>query len=127
MLKYFKFGQNVWRHKKKLNLETKKILHESFVRCHITYCLAVWGSAAQNSLQQLNKNLKKVWRDMSSGKQHTLNRLQKLKVLKLEDELQIKEQLLVWSWEKNNIPTSLKTLLVKAMRNYFFFSNSLSK
>jgi hypothetical protein len=35
----------LWRHRKKLNIETKKLIYESFVQSHILYCLTVWGGA----------------------------------------------------------------------------------
>jgi hypothetical protein len=52
----------LWRHKKKLNLETQKLIYESFVRSHLLYCLTVWGSARAEALRPLVKLLKKIWK-----------------------------------------------------------------
>jgi hypothetical protein len=34
----------LWRYKNKLANIMKKTVYESFIRCHVTYCLAVWGA-----------------------------------------------------------------------------------
>jgi len=36
----------LWRYRKELNLSSKKVLYESFVRCHILYGLNIWGGAS---------------------------------------------------------------------------------
>jgi len=38
----------LWRYTKNLTLNMKKTLYECFVRCHITYCLLVWGAKKVN-------------------------------------------------------------------------------
>ncbi len=45
----------LWRHKNKLSLNMKRTIYESFVRCHLTYCLAVWGAKKTATLTELKK------------------------------------------------------------------------
>lgn len=103
----------LWRHGKKLNVETKKILYESFVRTHLNYCLSVWGGAKKSIIKPLDISLKKIWKKIGRYKQHTLNRLQKHKILKLEDELQIQECKIIWKWSKGKLPVSLNNIITE--------------
>jgi hypothetical protein len=103
----------LWRHGKKLNLDTKKALYESFVRSHLLYCLTVWGGANSSTLKPLVAVIHKTWRKIGTFKQHTLNRLQSVKILKLEDELTIQTSKLVWRWDKNKLPPGLKEILIE--------------
>ncbi len=80
----------------KMSINTKKLLYESFIRCHLLCCLTVWGGAARPKLKPLINQLKKTWRLIGKFKDHTLNRLKKHNILKLEDELQIQESKVVW-------------------------------
>jgi hypothetical protein len=34
----------LWRYKKQLTTKMKKVVYESFIRSHITYCLIAWGA-----------------------------------------------------------------------------------
>jgi len=113
----------LWRHRKKLNIETKKLIYESFVRSHILYCLTVWGGAKVNILKPLHKVIKKIWRKIGQFKQHTLNRLYNHKILKIEHELEIQESKIVWKWMNNKLPAGLKSILKEnqtALRNRKF-------
>ena len=101
----------LWRHGKKLNISTKKVLYESFIRSHLLYCLTVWGSAKNSVLKPLQTILRKTWKKIGPYKQHTLNRLQQHNILKLEHELEIQEAKLVWKWSKGKIPSSLKDII----------------
>jgi len=107
----------LWRHKSKLNINTKKTLYESFIRCHILYCLTVWGGAKSNHISRLVSVLKKSWRQIGPYHQHTLTRLKDLNILQLEDELAIQESKFIWRWNSNKIPNSLKPLLVEKVDN----------
>ncbi len=101
----------LWRHKKKLNIVTKKLVYESFVRSHLLYCLTVWGGAKTAVLTPLIRTISKIWRRIGPFRQHTLNRLKNLGILKLEDELAIQETKIVWKWEKHKIANGLKSIL----------------
>lgn len=103
----------LWRHKKKLNIDTKKTIYESFVRTHILYCITVWGSAKNSILKPLTAVLKKIWRKIGTYNQHTLNRLQAHKILKFEHELEIQESKLLWKWSKNKLPSGLKSIVIE--------------
>ena len=107
----------LWRHKKSLKLETKKLLYESFVRSHLLYCLTVWGGAKKVNLNPLNKSLKKIWSKIGARKQHTLHRLKEHQILKLEDELAVQETKLVWRWDKHKLPPGSNSLLVERVDN----------
>jgi len=48
---------------------------------------------------------------------HTLNRLNVLKILKLEDELAIQESKQIWKWDKKKIPSSLNDILTEKFDN----------
>ena len=42
---------------------------------------------------------------------HTLNRLNFLKILSLEDELMVQESKLIWKWENKTLPKSLESII----------------
>jgi hypothetical protein len=48
---------------------------------------------------------------------HTLNRLQKYNLLKLQDELRLQEIKLIWKWEKKKTPVSLGNILMEKRDN----------
>lgn len=64
----------LWRHNKKLNIETKKLIYNSFVRCHLLYGLVVWGGAKNTVMSPLTKTIKKVWSKIGKKYMHTKNR-----------------------------------------------------
>ena len=107
----------LWRHRKKLTLDTKKLLYESFVRSHLLYCITVWGGANNTNLKPLNQSLRKIWRKIGKKKQHTLNRLAENNILKLEDELAVQETKVVWKWEKKKLPPGTQTLITEKIDN----------
>ena len=107
----------LWRHSRKLSLAMKKTIYESFVRCHILYGLSVWGGATKAVVKPLETVLSKTWAKIGNRRMHTLNRLNKLKILKLEDELAIQESKIIWKWDKKKIATSLNVLLTEKLDN----------
>ena len=113
MKKIAKGNYLLWRHNKKLTIPTKKLIYESFIRCHILYCLTVWGGAKLSVLNSLNNVLKKAWKKIGKLKQHTNNRLQALKFLKLKDELSLQELKILWRWENKTLPNSLSKIIIE--------------
>jgi hypothetical protein len=107
----------LWRHSNKTSISLKKIIYESFVRCHILYCLPVWGGAKICNLKPLTKLLSKTWSKIGKRHSHTLNRLKKYKILKLEDELKIQDSKIIWRWEKKVIPISLRNIIIEKHDN----------
>ena len=103
----------LWRHGKKLNISTKKVMYESFVRSHLLYCLTVWGSAKSTILKPLYTVLGKIWKKIGTFKQHTFNRLQEHNILKLQHELEIQESKFIWKWSKGKVPSSLKSVIIE--------------
>jgi hypothetical protein len=103
----------LWRHRKKLNIDTKKLIYESFVGSHLLYCLTVWGGAESVALAPLVKTLKKIWKKIGPFKQHTLNRLHNVQILKLEHELAIHESKFIWKWHNRKLPKSLYPILTE--------------
>jgi hypothetical protein len=101
----------LWRHKKLLNLNSKKVIYESFVRCHLLYGLSIWGGAKQNKLQPVVKVLGKIWKKFGRQYMHTNRRLIDYKLLKLEDEVRIQENKIVWKWENKKLPKSLLNII----------------
>ncbi len=91
----------LWRHGKKLNIPvtTKKVIYESFVRCHLLYGLTVWRGAKPSLIKPLEKLIHKIWKKIGNRNSHSLPRLKKYYILKLEDELAIQESKVVWRWE----------------------------
>jgi len=92
----------LWRYKNRTTLPMKKVVYESFIRTHITYCLSVWGAKKSQQLTELKKLVKKYWTKTGQRRQHTNERLKEHKILKVEDELRIAEAKLIWRWEKKD-------------------------
>ena len=101
----------LWRHGKKMNIKLKKVIYESFIRCHLLYCITIWGGAKQLFIKPLNKVLHKAWSKIGGKKIHTQNRLKKFSLLKLEDELAIQESKLIWKWEHKKIAPGLANII----------------
>jgi len=101
----------LWRYKNRTTVQMKKVIYESFIRSHITYCLSVWGAKKTQSITDLKKILKKSWTKIGIRKQHTNERLREHKILKLEDELRLSEVKIIWRWEKKKIPEGLNSLI----------------
>ncbi len=49
--------------------------------------------------------------NLQKSHSHTNDRLRDLKILKLEDELQVAESKIIWRWIKNKIPQGLKDII----------------
>jgi hypothetical protein len=75
------------------------------------------GRAKICNLKLLTKLLSKRWLKICKRHSHTLNRLKKYKILKLEDELKIKESKIIWRWEKKVIPVSLSNIVIEKHDN----------
>jgi len=103
----------LWRYKSKLTEKMKKVIYESFVRSHITYCLPVWGAKNTGSLNDLKKLLKKIWSKIGPRRIHTNQRLSEQKILKLTDEVKLSEMKIIWRWSKKKIPKGLNDIIVE--------------
>jgi hypothetical protein len=117
MKKISKGNYLLWRHNKKLTVQMKKVIYESFVRCHLIYGITIWGGASKVNLKPLEQLLSKIWSKIGNRKMHTLNRLQQYKILKLEDELRIQESKLLWKWDSKKIPKSLTDIVTERNNN----------
>ena len=86
----------LWRYRKKLTNQMKRTIYESFVRCHLLYCLVVWGAKKTAILTELKTQIKKVWSKIGERKIHTNERLITNEILRLDDELKIAEIKIIW-------------------------------
>ncbi len=68
-------------------------------------------------MKPLTKLLSKTWSKIAKRHSHTLNRLKKYKILKLEDELKIQQSKIIWRWEKKVIPISLSNIIIEKHDN----------
>jgi len=50
----------LWRYKNRTTLPMKKVIYESFIRTHLTYCLTVWGAKKTQAQTDLKKLVKKT-------------------------------------------------------------------
>ena len=102
----------LWRHKNVLTKTTRKLIYESFVRCHLTYCLVAWGSAGLKNVD-LNKRIKRIIRKLGPQFRHTSKRLVDYNILNLEDKLKLAECKIIWKWSKNELPKGIMPLIVE--------------
>jgi len=103
----------LWRHGKKMGTTTAKTIYESFVRCHLLYCLNAWGGVKPSIRKPLDQTLRRIWSKIGSKKIHTLNRLQKHGLLKLEDEIEIQEQKIIHKWEYKKLPKGVSNIITE--------------
>jgi hypothetical protein len=101
----------LWRYKKQLTIGMKKIIYNSFIKCHLTYCVCTWGAKKNSGRKELIKQLKRTWIKIGPRKMHTNKRLINFNIYKLEDEIRIQEAKVIWRWEKNKIPDGLKDII----------------
>jgi hypothetical protein len=101
----------LWRHGKRIGTEIAKTIYESFVRCHLLYCLNAWGGVKPVIRKPLDQTIKRIWSKIGPKKMHTLNRLQKFKILKLDDEIMIQEQKLLHKWEYKKLPKGIQGII----------------
>jgi hypothetical protein len=117
----------LWRHKTKLTQSMSKTIYESFVRCHITYCLAAWGGKSTATMNELKTILKKSWSKIGPRRIHTNTRLLDNNILKLDHELKVCEAKIVWRWENKKLPDGLKNIIIERnennLRNRSFIRN----
>jgi len=91
----------LWRHKKILTKKTRKMIYESFIRCHLSYCITAWGNAATKNLN-LNNTIKKIIKKLGPKHRHTMKRLADYEILTFNEELKLAESKLLYKWEKRN-------------------------
>ncbi len=91
----------------------KKVVYESFIWCHVTYCLIAWGAKKSIDRANLVKQINKSWLKIGKKYQHTHNRLKEHSLFKLEDEIRMQEAKLIWKWEKKKIPKGLNGILTE--------------
>jgi len=120
----------LWRHSRKLNTNMKLTIYESFIRCHLLYCLSIWGGKKSQETKNLNRAISRAWNKIGQRKMHTLNRLKMYGLLRLEDEVKIQICKTIWKWDKKKLPKSLNTILQEKtdrLRNRRFVINRLWK
>ena len=81
------------------------------MRCHLTYCLLIWGGKPSGKLTELKTALKRIWSKIGQRRIHTNARLVTHGMFKLEDELALSEIKMVWRWSKNKLPEGLKYII----------------
>jgi len=101
----------LWRYRKELNHSSKKTIYESFIRSHLLYGLSVWGGASNTKLKLIETPLKKVWKKFGQRYMHTSERLINGEMLSLQDEILIQESKILWKWNMNQLPKSLKPII----------------
>jgi hypothetical protein len=105
----------LWRHKSILTKGIRKTIYESFVRCHIMYCISIWGPAGIKN-QVLIKTWKRIIRKLGPRFRHTDKRLADYEIMPLKDELKLAECKIIWKWEKKELPTGI-TNIIKEKNN----------
>ena len=107
-----KGGYLLWRHKRKLSTGTKKLIYESFVRCHLLYGLIVWGPVGVKH-ENLKKTLQRIYNKFGKRYEHTNRRLFENNILNLQDELALTEKCWVWKWSQKKLPNGVTHILIK--------------
>lgn len=92
--------------RKYVGLSSLKILYNSIIYPHFTYCIEVWGNAADTHLSSLFKLQKKIVRILKSApyKASTDPIFKELKILKLHDIFLMYTLLFVFKFVKGMLP-----------------------
>jgi hypothetical protein len=100
----------LWRHKNVLTKNTRKTIYESFVRCHLMYCLSIWGPKGIKN-QNLVKTWKRIIKKLGPKFRHTNKRLSDYEIMPLSDEVKLAEDKLIWRWEKKDLPQGIMDII----------------
>ncbi len=100
----------LWRHRRILTKATRKMIYESFIRCHLTYCLTAWGHVGIKN-QDITRGLKRIIKKLGPKYRHTNKRMTDYNILPLTEELKISESKIIYKWNNQEIPIGLRQLI----------------
>ena len=84
-------------------------MYHSLFSSHLSYGLVVWGNASRWNLERIRSLQKRVLRLIAPGYNGDFNHiLSDLKILDLDHQLQVQLSLLMWDYDRDTLPTSLK-------------------
>jgi hypothetical protein len=97
-----------------VNLDTKKTLYFAMVHSHLSYCLTVYSCANSTSLNKLRIKQKEAIRAICNAgyRDHTVPLFKQLKILPLNELIQLSILKFMHSFSHNNLPMSFSQMWI---------------
>ena len=99
---------------------TLRSLYFSLFNSHLSYGLAVWGNANAVDIKRIKSLQKRAIRAISNQTDNIEKLLYDLKVLNFDDQLKVQLSSLMWDYDHDVIPSSLRILFKRSnvVHNY---------
>ena len=106
-------------------------LYHSLFNSHLSYGLVVWGNAKRTYIDKIKALQKRALRSMvfiRNDDEIDINRIHfHLKILKLDDQLQLQMASLMWDYDHNTLPQSLRANFKRANLIHNYSTRAASK
>jgi hypothetical protein len=99
-------------------LNTLKSLYLSLFQSHLSYGCLVWGFANRSVLQRIYRIQKRALRiiTFSNIDEPTSKLFEEMKILKLDDLIEMNRSIFMFDWKNDDLPSHLKSLF--SLRSY---------
>ena len=108
-----------------------KSLYYSLFNSHLSYGLVVWGNAKRTHIDKLKSLQKRALKSMvliRNEDEIDINRLHfDLKILKIDEQLQVQMASLMWDYDHNTLPQSLRANFKRANLIHNYGTRAASK
>ena len=98
-----------------LPVNVLRMLYNTLVLPHISYCSVIWSGAYASYLQKLivlqNRAIRHITR--ASSRDHITKHYRSLNLLKLQDHLKLNDTIFVFNWINDKLPKSFASFFIR--------------